>query len=78
MLFPGYLSDYNASAVPVPVDQNMACLDITIIQDTLFEGAESFNVLIIDLDVACSGNVTVASNSTTVVTIEDDDGRCSL
>ena len=68
--------DFNCTscAVNFPINATSATLNITLIDDTVYEGNESFTVTI-DPSSKLPPNVTVGVTNEATVTIVDDDGK---
>ena len=77
-MFPVYIGDLDYSPLTTTVTLNsatgaMVCATVTLSDDTILEGAETFTVAITD-----SGGAVLGSPSNATVTINDNDGQYRL
>ena len=68
-------SDYREESTTVTFEpnENRKCFEIEILNDQLDEGTESFSVEIVS--VPSDSGTIIASPDTTIISIEDDDGK---
>ena len=69
--------DFNCTShtVNFPINATRATLNITLIDDAVYEGNESFTVTI-DPSSKLPPGITVGVTNEATVTIVDDDGKC--
>ena len=65
---------FHTLLVPFPINATFATLNVSLIDDTILEGNESFTVTI-DSSSKLPSGVTVGVTNEATVTIVDDDGK---